>query len=174
MLVNPALKLQKGKTARDNERSRQKSKGESSSHQSTFFEANKGPVADDSGWESGTVEMNGAIGDDANSDYGTNHSLGSPEPQSDLDAQVETEPDDGEDADRDGHDGSNKIKRAKSSLTGSTFLPSLSVGFIQGSYDSDLNDAVETNAAYMPRRNRRGQRARRECVVSLFLESSSL
>lgn len=169
VLADPTLKLQKGKPAKDDERSQkklQKSKGKSSSRQPTLFEEDKepSPMVDDTGWDSGTVEMNNGIGDDASSEY---RSLGSPEPLSDLDAQAETD----EDA---GHDGSNKIKRARSPLTGSTFLPSLSVGFIQGSYDSDFDDAAETKAADMPRKNRRGQRARRECVCSLFLESSSL
>jgi hypothetical protein len=53
-----------------------------------------------------------------------------------------------------------KVSKASLSTLQSTFLPSLSVGFVHGSDDSDLSDA-EGNAADMPKKNRRGQRARR-------------
>ncbi|KAJ6613343.1 Bud-site selection protein [Mycena sp. CBHHK59/15] len=50
----------------------------------------------------------------------------------------------------------------------STFLPSLAVGFVRGgSSDSDVDDADEVDVD--PRKNRRGQRARRACVFPLTL-----
>jgi len=53
-----------------------------------------------------------------------------------------------------------KATKGLSSTLQSTFLPSLSVGFVHGSGDSDFSDA-EGRAADIPRKNRRGQRARR-------------
>lgn len=60
--------------------------------------------------------------------------------------------------------------KLKTSAAESTFLPSLSVGFIRGDSEaSDWSDA-ETNVAD-PRKNRRGQRARRACVLLLNFPS---
>ncbi|KAG2071341.1 Bud-site selection protein [Suillus decipiens] len=50
--------------------------------------------------------------------------------------------------------------RGESKATQSTFLPSLSVGFIRGDSDTDFSDSEE-KAADAAKKNRRGQRARR-------------
>lgn len=61
--------------------------------------------------------------------------------------------------------------KSKASAAESTFLPSLSVGFVRGDSDaSDWSDA-EANAADGVRKNRRGQRARRAYVLILKLSS---
>lgn len=60
----------------------------------------------------------------------------------------------------------NAKSKPKASAAESTFLPSLSVGFVRGDSDaSDWSDA-EANVADSTRKNRRGQRARRACVLS--------
>lgn len=173
ILVNPALKPQNDKNIRDHKdevQPHQKLKRKDSSHQSEPFEEDKvtsPPVADDSGWESGTVGTEGEIGDAGwESDYGSSRLQ---ESVSNLEAQPETESEDESDSGHESmnnpvvrkegsHDRFSNVRNA-SSITESTFLPSLSVGFIQGSDDSDLNEAAD-----MPRKNRRGQRARRACV----------
>lgn len=53
-----------------------------------------------------------------------------------------------------------KATKGSSSTLQSTFLPSLSVGFVRGSDDSEFSDA-EGKTADLPKKNRRGQRARR-------------
>ncbi|KAF8955288.1 Bud-site selection protein [Flammula alnicola] len=53
-----------------------------------------------------------------------------------------------------------KPAKSSSSKMESTFLPSLSVGFVRGSDDSDFSD-TEDKAADLQKKNRRGQRARR-------------
>ena len=58
----------------------------------------------------------------------------------------------------------NTADKKSTSISQSTFLPSLSVGFIKGSDDSI--DEGDGHAADMPRKNRRGQRARRLYVHS--------
>lgn len=65
-----------------------------------------------------------------------------------------------------------KLKPSKpsKSTTQSTFLPSLSVGFIRGDSDSDWSDGDDDpNDKHGGRKNRRGQRARRALV---FISSS--
>ncbi|KDR82782.1 hypothetical protein GALMADRAFT_134340 [Galerina marginata CBS 339.88] len=53
-----------------------------------------------------------------------------------------------------------KTAKGAPSKLESTFLPSLSVGFVRGTDDSDWSEA-EGHEADMPKKNRRGQRARR-------------
>ncbi|TFL01824.1 BUD22-domain-containing protein [Pterulicium gracile] len=53
-----------------------------------------------------------------------------------------------------------KVTATSKSATSSTFLPSLSVGFIRGESDSDYSDEEKEDVAE-PKKNRRGQRARR-------------
>ncbi|KAF8957292.1 Bud-site selection protein [Flammula alnicola] len=53
-----------------------------------------------------------------------------------------------------------KPAKSSSSKMESTFLPSLSVGFVRGSDDSDFSD-TEGKAVDLQKKNRRGQRARR-------------
>jgi hypothetical protein len=55
-----------------------------------------------------------------------------------------------------------KPAKSPSSMTESTFLPSLSVGFIRGgSDDSDWSETEGKSTDVEPKKNRRGQRARR-------------
>ncbi|KAL1728596.1 Bud-site selection protein, partial [Schizophyllum commune] len=96
------------------------------------------------GWESGTVDEDGDGWESGTVDGGD-------------DAQDS----DADDSDSDADDAP-PAKKAKASATpaaasgSSTFLPSLSVGFVRGSDDSDIEEIQDK-----PKKNRRGQRARR-------------
>ncbi|KAI4521664.1 BUD22-domain-containing protein [Schizophyllum commune Loenen D] len=96
------------------------------------------------GWESGTVDEDGDGWESGTVDGG-------------HDAQDS----DADDSDSDADDAP-PAKKAKASATpatasgSSTFLPSLSVGFVRGSDDSDIEEIQDK-----PKKNRRGQRARR-------------
>ncbi|KAL1699106.1 BUD22-domain-containing protein [Schizophyllum commune] len=96
------------------------------------------------GWESGTVDEDGDGWESGTVDGGD-------------DAQDS----DANDSDSDADDAP-PAKKAKASATpaaasgSSTFLPSLSVGFVRGSDDSDIEEIQDK-----PKKNRRGQRARR-------------
>lgn len=118
--------------------------------------------AEVTGWEPGTI--NGR-------DCGDNESDGAESSMSDRTRKLheyEGVSSEGDTNDRDSDDEmkfkSHQVTKAKSqestSNSQSTFLPSLSVGFIKGSDDSDFDEA-EAKEADMPRKNRRGQRARR-------------
>ncbi|KAL1667025.1 Bud-site selection protein [Schizophyllum commune] len=95
-------------------------------------------------WESGTVDEDGD-GWESGTVNGGN----------------EAEDSDADDSDSDADDAP-PAKKAKASATpaaaagSSTFLPSLSVGFVRGSDDSDIEEIQDK-----PKKNRRGQRARR-------------
>ena len=117
--------------------------------------------ADNASWSSGT------IGDD---EIGGESSSGSSPDSPDSPRQPIDESDsdewDGQDDDglltgnnpRDAQS-ANAADKKSTSISQSTFLPSLSVGFVKGSDDSV--DEGDGRAADMPRKNRRGQRARR-------------
>ena len=120
----------------------------------------EGRAAEAAGWESGTVGDSDEDSDDNPSD--------------------EDRPGEGEDEDEDEKSGSDdelasmssldpgpskKARPAKAKAGESSFLPSLSVGFVKGS-DSEWSDA-EADAADLPqKKNRRGQRARKAYVYS--------
>ncbi|KAL1760426.1 BUD22-domain-containing protein [Schizophyllum commune] len=99
---------------------------------------------DADGWESGTVDEDGD-----GWESGT------------VNGGYEAEDSDADDSDSDADDAP-PAKKAKASATpaaasgSSTFLPSLSVGFVRGSDDSDIEEIQDK-----PKKNRRGQRARR-------------
>ncbi|TBU28592.1 Bud-site selection protein [Dichomitus squalens] len=124
--------------------------------------------ADDAAWESGTIDggddgagvdwESGSIDDDgdiavANSsdddDDGESESFGDSEVESDAPPAKKAKP------------SATDVKGNSKPGAASTFLPSLSVGFTRG--DSDASDFSEGEAAGAdaPRKNRRGQRARR-------------
>jgi len=114
--------------------------------------------ADNASWSSGT------IGDD---EIGGESSSGS-SPDSPRQPIDESDSDEWDEQDDDGPLTGNNLRDAQSAnaadkkstfISQSTFLPSLSVGFIKGSDDSV--DEGNGRAADMPRKNRRGQRARR-------------
>ncbi|KAH8825283.1 Bud-site selection protein [Flagelloscypha sp. PMI_526] len=90
-------------------------------------------VSDDNGWESGSIAGESESDDDQHSEY--------EEPRSLASTKVQKSP-----------------SKVSASATSSTFLPSLSVGYVAGS-DSDASDAEADIAP--ARKNRRGQRARR-------------
>lgn len=101
---------------------------------------------EDDGWESGTVSD------------GDHFVQG--------DSGVDEGPDEEDDSISD-FDGCNDLpvprerpSRGESKATQSTFLPSLSVGFVRGDSDTDFSDSEE-KAADTAKKNRRGQRARR-------------
>ena len=122
--------------------------------------------AEDAGWESGTI--NGQEDDDDKESVSSESSI-----SDSTDRPVEQQEGYSEDGSSSGDD-ELRLKPIKSNPrqvtetkpkensgnSHSTFLPSLSVGFIKGSDDSDL-DEEEAKEADMPRKNRRGQRARR-------------
>ncbi|KAF9533256.1 Bud-site selection protein [Crepidotus variabilis] len=130
---------------------------------------------EDAGWESGTVN-----GDDEDIDEGEDgwesESIGQ---RPGLALEVDNSANDGSSSEDDSSPVSElavksikpKLKATTTSklpLTGgnsklsSTFLPSLSVGFVRGgSSDSDFeDDGAEGKAGDLPKKNRRGQRAR--------------
>jgi hypothetical protein len=103
---------------------------------------------EDDGWESGTVS-------DSDGDHFVQGDSGVDEESGEEDHSTS-----------DGGDGDDlpipreRSSRGKSKATQSTFLPSLSVGFIRGDSDTDFSDSEE-KAADTAKKNRRGQRARR-------------
>ena len=130
---------------------------------------------DDAGWESGTVDG----GEDAGGESWESGSLdddnihladSSDEDTSDEEDGDEDEDESGSEEARPPAKSTTKLApssskdKSKAKAGESTFLPSLSVGFTRGDSDaSDLSDG-ETNVADAPRKNRRGQRARRQYV----------
>ncbi|PIL22546.1 hypothetical protein GSI_15235 [Ganoderma sinense ZZ0214-1] len=126
---------------------------------------------DDAGWESGTVDGGeageGAGWESGSIDDGDHIAVGNSPDESDEDSDDDSDEDSSSSAaDESGLDYGPPPKKAKSSAKPvadgvSTFLPSLSVGYTRGDSDaSDISDG-EGAAADAPRKNRRGQRARR-------------
>lgn len=107
---------------------------------------------DAAGWESG--ELDAGDEDLAEEGWDSGSVAGS---------QSEDEDDSSEDEDL--RPARPKKLKKQDPVTASTFLPSLSVGFIPGSDDSDISDA-DLDDDVAPRKNRRGQRARRAYVPS--------
>jgi hypothetical protein len=104
---------------------------------------------EDDGWESGTVS-------DSDGDHFVQGDSGVDEESGEEDHSTS----DGGDGDDDLPIPRERSSRGKSKATQSTFLPSLSVGFIRGDSDTDFSDSEE-KAADTAKKNRRGQRARR-------------
>jgi hypothetical protein len=107
---------------------------------------NEGGVEEpDDGWESGDIGPN----DNQDDEYTSNQQSESKD--SDMNVKAKLKP-------------SKSVKAAKSpsSKNESIFLPSLSVGFIRGgSDDSDWSETEGKGTDLEPKKNRRGQRARR-------------
>jgi len=114
---------------------------------------------DDDGWESGSIRDSGSeIWDD--SDEAGDSASGSGSDYDEL--RVDTKKSKPKAV---GNAPPAKGKgNASSAKMESTFLPSLSVGFVRGSEDSDFSEGEEGKVADMPKKNRRGQRARRAYV----------
>lgn len=105
------------------------------------------PRADlgDDGWESGTIsDGDHSVQGDSEVDEGSDEEDNSTSDNGDDDPSIPRE----------------RPSQGKSKATQSTFLPSLSVGFIRGDSDTDFSDSEE-KAADTAKKNRRGQRARR-------------
>ncbi|KAF9046719.1 Bud-site selection protein [Panaeolus papilionaceus] len=181
-LLDPSLKQRNttleqsaldGTPERPTKMSKVSTRSESSEEESDKDEDASESGKVDAEWESGSVEEGSAAGWESGSVSGS-------------DEEEEEEGNDSDDQDDDSEDGSSddqgdsdndeltvKLVNSKSqrpattqpattknSKAESTFLPSLSVGFVRGSDDSDFSEA-EGNVADMPKKNRRGQRARR-------------
>lgn len=113
---------------------------------------------DADGWESGSVHSE---------DDGL--PIGLPTTAANSDPDAESEPGSGTDDDESASDSgsdiplpsSRKVSKPSGGAGTSTFLPSLSVGYIPGTGDSDPEDELEAIEGTGERKNRRGQRARR-------------
>ncbi|KAG1751239.1 Bud-site selection protein [Suillus lakei] len=105
------------------------------------------PRADteDDGWESGTV---------SDGDHSVQGDSGVNKGSDEEDNSTSDNGDDGPPVPRE------RPSQGKPKAPQSTFLPSLSVGFIRGDSDTDFSDSEE-KAADTAKKNRRGQRARR-------------
>ena len=136
-------------------------------------ETGSGAEADNAGWESGTV-------DGAEVGEGAGWESGSIDEEAEVAMTNSSNTDDDSDDDGDNSSSADSdtppAKKAKpSSKAGgaSTFLPSLSVGYTRGDSDaSDISDG-EGAAGDVPRKNRRGQRARRAYVHFSFVTLSN-
>ncbi|PPR01738.1 hypothetical protein CVT24_001558 [Panaeolus cyanescens] len=126
---------------------------------------------DDAEWESGSVDEDSADGWESGSVSGSDgEGIGLRNEDDDDDSEEGSSDDQGDSSDdelavrpvnpRTQKAASSQPAKTKSSKAESTFLPSLSVGFVRGSDDSDFSE-TEGNVADMPKKNRRGQRARR-------------
>ncbi len=122
-------------------------------------------AADNASWSSGTIDGEGVDDDVPESDSDSFPDS----PRQPIDESDSGESDEQDDKNygavlirnnlRDAPNAKAADKKS-SSVSQSTFLPSLSVGFIKGSDDSDFDEG-DGCTADMPRKNRRGQRARR-------------
>jgi hypothetical protein len=117
------------------------------------FRADLEPEQSEDGWESGTVADEDEL-NDAGWESGSveEHSLSSDKEQNEANTSPAKT-----------HAPSHKAAEIPSKVAGqSMFLPSLSVGFVRGSPDdSDWSDKDSDAGDVAPKKNRRGQRARR-------------
>ena len=140
-----------------------------------FDDADADDLASNAGWESGSVDDTGHVGnysDDEASDSDA-------ESGTDGSSMQEDEEEGGTDDDSDDAGPSSHKQKASTKVPGndgsSMFLPSLAVGFARGD-DSDWSDG-EAKVADGVRKNRRGQRARQAYVfhsLSIFFSGSYL
>ena len=108
---------------------------------------------DDDGWESGSI-------------HDENASQHDPHDESPSDNTASSSRSPPRKASRKGHTTPPSRQSAPTgkSKAESTFLPSLSVGFVRGGSDSDWSDGDEAAGDIPKRKNRRGQRARKAYV----------
>ena len=124
--------------------------------------SNQSANIDMDGWESGSINEDGVEESDdgwESGDIGPNDTQ-----DGDLASNQESESQDNETNAETKSKPSKAGKAVKtlSSKNVSTFLPSLSVGFVRGgSDDSDWSETEDKGADLEPKKNRRGQRARR-------------
>ena len=113
---------------------------------------------DTEGWESGSINDDG---DEEPDDGWESGDIGPNDSQDDTSNQ-KSESKDNKMNDKPKMKSSKPGKAVQSSKNESTFLPSLSVGFIRGgSDDSDWSETEDKGTDLEPKKNRRGQRARR-------------
>lgn len=124
--------------------------------------------ADEAGWESGAIDDN-----EKDIDGGwESGSLADSDSDDDEEVAVPSTSKPSKKAARPEMPSSTVI--ARSSVQQSTFLPSLSVGFVRGaSDDSDFGEAAAAAGDIDFKKNRRGQRARRASVLSTCNISST-
>ena len=155
VLLNPALKQNESDAQSDKGKERtSKLRNERSTLSITKapsrLDDNQVDV-DMEGWESGSIDEDGIEEPDAG-DIGPNEDeedASNQESESDNETQLKSSK-------------PRKAAKSFSSKNESTFLPSLSVGFIRGgSDDSDWSETEGKDTDLEPRKNRRGQRARR-------------
>jgi BUD22 len=108
------------------------------------------------GWESGSIDE-GGVEEPDDSDIGPNDTLTDEEDAFNWESESESNKKTESRPSKPG-----KADKSLSSKNESTFLPSLSVGFVRGgSDDSDWSETEGKDTDLEPRKNRRGQRARR-------------
>ncbi|KDQ09868.1 hypothetical protein BOTBODRAFT_178610 [Botryobasidium botryosum FD-172 SS1] len=121
-------------------------------------------AGDGDGWESGSVDdVEAGSNEEASNDGWQSGSIhehedsDAPDPSDDSDDEEDEEAS----SSRPSPPPAKRPKtKAPAEIKSSTFLPSLNVGFTRGDSDSDWSDG-EADAADVPRKNRRGQRARK-------------
>ncbi|KAJ3509424.1 hypothetical protein NLJ89_g5231 [Agrocybe chaxingu] len=124
----------------------------------------------DNGWESGSIDGN--VPDDRKQSTSSEDEAASDQ-ESESDFSVGAAKDKQIAKSKPQKTSASAAKSGKTTSTAeSTFLPSLSVGFIRGSDDSDWSE-TEGKAADMPKKNRRGQRARRAIWEKKFGRSAN-
>ena len=178
-LVEPPSKIRKGSsTSAPSPKEKEKAKATKSvpkPQDATSDDESSDSSVNDDGWESGNINEDAGIDEDGweSGSVGSPRSTAGLHHGSDEDGESGRSGSDQESESSDealsvrplnGNIKSStavtKDKGAVLSTAQSTFLPSLSVGFVRGSDDSDWSD-TEGKAGDMPKKNRRGQRARR-------------
>jgi len=124
---------------------------------------------DEAGWESGSIDAEGEVGHDdwESGPVRSGPNLVGHEDSSSVGESREEEEDSDEENEKPPPRPIPKKSalpqaKSKASSAESTFLPSLSVGFIRGDSDSEWSDSEAKTTDI--RKNRRGQRARRASV----------
>ena len=116
------------------------------------------------GWESGSIDE-GEFEEPNDSDIGPDDTLNDEEDAFNWESESEDHKKTKSKPSKPG-----KADKSSSSKNESTFLPSLSVGFVRGgSDDSDWSETEGKDTDLEPRKNRRGQRARRAWVFKRLL-----
>lgn len=155
--TNPTKKSRKMETSLK-PTSEDESDGTSEDGDSDQVELSAQELVGDAGWESGSVHSEGEAG------------VEGLESSNDSSSESSEEEDADHQRPRKGHVKSDAKPASKAqaalkpaaSASSSTFLPSLSVGFVRGDSDgSDWSGDEGDDADVAPKKNRRGQRARR-------------
>jgi len=172
-VIDPSVSRPSNKTTADDDEDSEDKAGDGED----FFDQAESSDDDDDGWESGSVHSGDGSSYrrpmSAGSDSGT---VSERDPGSTLDADspghsiksiaLESDDDRGSTGSYSGipfpsSPSQSKVSGPSRGAGTSTFLPSLSVGYIPGTGDSDPEDELEAVEGKNDRKNRRGQRARR-------------